>query len=117
MKRFYPPLLGILAVSLLLGAASVWPEEGLPSTADLFAHAAVIAVSLVVFFLVLPRFLSQPLQILVAMLIGIVVGWGLAAAGMVALVSDYLGIFGALFILLLKMVIIPLVFVSIVCGV
>jgi len=107
----------MVAIALFLGSASVWPEEGMPSIGALLAHSAIILVSLVVFFLMLPRWFTQPIQILVGMIGGVAVGWILGRVGMAQLVSDYLGIFGTLFILLLKMVIVPLVFVSIVCGV
>ena len=51
------------------------------------------------------------------MMAGIAAGWIFKASGDQALITDYLGIFGTLFILLLKVVVIPLIFVSIVCGV
>lgn len=117
MNRLKFPTLVILATSLLLGVASAWPASG-PMSVPLFtAHVAAIFVSLATFFLVLPRWLGQATQIFVAMAAGVVAGWLLDAMGQEALVADYLGIFGRLFIDLLKMVIVPLVFVSLTCGV
>jgi Na+/H+-dicarboxylate symporter len=61
--------------------------------------------------------MGLPVQILVAMIMGIGAGWLLTAVGKQALVTDYIAIFGGLFVLLLKMVVVPLVFVSVLLGV
>lgn len=79
--------------------------------------AAFLFASLALFFLVLRGRLSIPVQIFTAMVLGVFAGWGLKTLGKEALVVDYLAIFGELFILLLKMVIVPLVFVSVLLGV
>jgi len=106
----------IVVVSVLLGFASGWNAEEL-SILRLLLHSLLILGSLWIFILVLPKRISLPIQIFVAMVAGALAGWLLSGMGEAELVTDYLGIFGTLFILLLKMVIIPLVFVSIVCGV
>jgi Na+/H+-dicarboxylate symporter len=105
------------ALALGLGAASGWPLDGPGAMLRAAGHAGFLFAALAVFCAVLPKRLSLPVQIVVAMLGGIGAGWLLAHWGEQALVTDYLGIFGTLFILLLQVVIIPLVFVSIVCGV
>jgi Na+/H+-dicarboxylate symporter len=111
------PTLVVLVISLLLGVASAWPESGPPLVMLFAAHVAVIFLSLATFFLVLPRWLGQATQIFVAMAAGVVAGWLLDSLGQETLVAEYLGIFGRLFIDLLKMVIVPLVFISLTCGV
>lgn len=117
MNRLKFSVLVVLATSLLLGVASAWPDAGPPSPLRLAAHVAVVFVALAAFLLVLPRWLGQATQIFVAMAAGVVAGWLLDAMGQEVLVTEYLGIFGRLFIELLKMVIVPLVFVSLTCGV
>jgi len=117
MKRSYLIFAGMVLLSLLLGVSSAWPKSGPPPIAPMLAHSAVLLAALALFFVILPKFMGQATQIFVAMVIGVLTGWGLAAAESAAFVADYLGIFGALFIDLLKMVIIPLVFVSLLCGV
>ena len=83
----------------------------------MLAQSLFLLAALAAFVLILPRHLTLPIQILIAMLAGVAVGWLLPMWDAEAFVSDYLGIFGTLFILLLTVVIIPLIFVSIVCGV
>ncbi|NIA13482.1 MAG: cation:dicarboxylase symporter family transporter [Nitrospiraceae bacterium] len=117
MKRLSFSVYLIVLLSVFLGAASSWPESGFPAPLALVARCLVLFASLALFFLVLPKLIGQAMQIFVAMLLGIFAGWALAMMGQQALVAEYLGIFGALFIDLLKMVIVPLVFVSLVCGV
>ncbi|MBN2308833.1 MAG: dicarboxylate/amino acid:cation symporter [Candidatus Hydrogenedentes bacterium] len=103
-----------LCLALAVGAGAAWAfPEAFPVVADTLVAAAAIAALL----FILPKRLALPMQIFVAMIGGIVAGWGLALAGQQAFVIDYLGIFGTLFILLLKLVITPLIFVSIICGV
>lgn len=80
-------------------------------------RGSILFAALAMFFLILPRRMGAPLQIFLAMLAGVAVGWIFARAGDAAFVSDYIGIFGRLFIDLLKMVIVPLIFFSLVCGV
>ena len=117
MKRLNFSVGLIILLSIFLGVASAWPESGFPSPLHLAAHCLVLFASLALFFLVLPKLIGQAMQIFVAMLLGVFGGWLLAMMGQQALVAEYLGIFGTLFIDLLKMVIVPLVFVSLVCGV
>ena len=108
--------LGIGALSLFLGIASGFGPEGF-SRMPALLHTVLIAATQVLFFLVLPKRMSQPIQILAAMVLGILAGVLLSKMGETLFVNEYLGIFGTVFILLLKLVIIPLIFVSIVCGV
>ncbi len=117
MKRSSAALIGFGILSLLLGAAAAWPGAGAPPVGMTCLYALLIYVPLIVFFLVLPKWLKLPMQIFVAMVAGALAGWLFKMVGQEAFVADYLNIFGALFILLLKVVIIPLIFVSIVCGV
>jgi proton glutamate symport protein len=100
-----------------LGAASAWPIDGPGALLRFAGHGLFLFVALLFFQVILPRYAGLPIRILMAMLLGIVAGWGLPALGETALVTDYLGIFGRLFILLLTVVIIPLIFVSVLCGV
>ncbi len=114
-RRYY--IIGTALLSVALGLISVWPESGFPAPASILLHSTIIFAAALIFLFLLPSFLGQPMQIFIAMITGILAGWLLAKTGREALVADYIGIFGQLFILLLKMVIVPLVFVSIVCGV
>ncbi len=104
-------------VAVLLGGASAWPLASPARIALALGHSGVLFAAMAVFVLWLPRKLSLPMQIFVAMVAGVATGWVFAALGGGAFVSEYLGIFGTLFVLLLKLVITPLIFVSIVCGV
>ncbi len=117
MKRRFVALLAIALLAALMGTAAAWPQDGSVSMFDILTRSLVLFVSFAVFFIVLPKLMSQPFQIFAAMLLGLVCGWLLPKFGMEELVTAYLGIFGTAFILLLKMIIIPVVFVSIVCGV
>jgi Na+/H+-dicarboxylate symporter len=108
-------LIALPGLAIGLGAMSSWPLTSAPW--PFFLHTLFFIVTLAVFFLLLPRRLGLPLQILAAMALGIAAGWAAAALGDKSLITDYLGIFGKLFILLLKVVIIPLIFVSVLCGV
>ena len=109
MKKDLPLLAVFLLISILLGCSSSWPEP-FPTAVD----TIVLFLGQFFFFLVLPRKMGRPMQIFVAMLAGIAAGWIFRNAGRADFVTDYLAIFGTLFILLLKMVIVPLVFFSIV---
>lgn len=109
-------LLAIVLGSLILGCVSAQTPVGY-SLATALLHFIVLASAQILFFYVLPKFMKQPMQILAAMIVGIFVGWLLQRIGHEAFVLDYIGIYGRLFILLLKLVVLPLIFVSIVCGV
>ncbi len=130
MKSRYAGILVIALLSLFFGFAAAFSgqsaisdsgAETAPSTGSAFAMgfagSAIVFCVLVVLFRVLPKRLSLPMQIFVAMVLGVVAGRLLPWMGFDVLVTDYVGIFGKLFVLLLKLVIIPLIFVSIVCGV
>ena len=117
MKQRCVFLAMILVLSLVLGAASVREDGQFRGVIPALGHGAILLAAMVVFLQILPRRCSLPVQIFIAMVIGVAAGWGLAAANHVTFVTDYVAIFGRLFILLLKLVIIPLIFVSIVCGV
>lgn len=116
LKSVLAGMLTILAVSTVLGLAAA--AEGGPgiSFGRALLFVATLTVMLAAFVLVLPRFFKQPLQILLAMVTGVLAGWAFDTWGEETFVLDYLGIFGNLFIVLLKMVVIPLVFASIVSG-
>lgn len=105
------------ALSLLLGVGSAWPLTGPDAVAQAALQGLALFAALVIFFVILPTRLRLPGQIFAAMGGGIAAGWLATALGMGAFISDYLGIFGTLFVLLLKVVIIPLIFVSVLCGV
>lgn len=115
LNKSYLLLLAML--SICLGAASAWPLTGPGALWAMALHTAVLFAALTVFFLVLPHLMSAPMQIFVAMVAGVAVGWAFSAAGNQAFISDYVGLFGRLFIDLLKMVIVPLIFFSLICGV
>lgn len=117
MKLLAPAAVAVLLISLLLGVASAWPINGAASAGIAAARVLLLFGALYAFGLFLPRRMNLPMQIFVAMVVGIAAGWALRRWGDIWFVSDYLGIFGALFILLLKLVVVPLIFVSIVAGV
>ena len=101
----------------MLGLAAAWPPTGFRGIGPFALNSAAAFAPLAVFGAFLPKRLSLPMQIFAAMVTGTAAGWLMNAAGEQAFVADYLGIFGRLFILLLTLVITPLIFVSIVCGV
>lgn len=105
---------GLLAVGL--GIASGTGETG-ASMPWVIAHILTLAAALGLFLFVLPGRMSQPMQIFVAMILGVLVGWLYYLLGNEVFIDEYIGIFGRLFVLLLTLVIIPLIFVSIICGV
>jgi len=104
-------------ISILAGLAAAWPLQDLAAARTAAGYALAFFSTLAVFLLLLPNRLTLPLQILVAMLTGGLAGWLATLLGATDFVSDYLGILGTLFILLLKVVILPLIFVSVLCGV
>jgi Na+/H+-dicarboxylate symporter len=102
--------------ALIIGAGAFYDSDEFDVVGflvDAFVFFAVLAV----FFSVLLKRMGLPVQILAAMILGVAAGWLLTAVGKQALVTDYIAIFGELFILLLKMVVVPLVFVSVLLGV
>lgn len=107
----------LAGLALFLGAGSAWPLESTAAMMQALLQAAALFVALVLFMVFLPRRMKLPGQIFVAMAGGVAAGWVATTLGMGAFISDYLGIFGTLFVLLLKVVIIPLIFVSVLCGV
>jgi proton glutamate symport protein len=117
MKRRMFALIALAVLSVFLGLASSWHYHGTTRIYLTTLHGLVLFVSLVLFSLILPRRFGIPMQIFIAMVLGVLVGAVFQAWGQTAFVEDYLGIFGSLFISLLKVVVIPLIFVSIVCGV
>ena len=109
--------MGVAALALFLGCASAWPIHGGAGAVRAAGHGLFLLAAMLVFLPVIPRRLGLPSQIFIAMVAGVLAGWAFSAPDDTALVSDYLGIFGTLFILLLKLVIVPLIFCSIVSGV
>ncbi len=101
---------------LLIGGGMLYDETSFDFGLLVF-DSLVLFLSLAVFLGFLRKRLSTPIQILVGMIAGALAGWALNAAGRGEFVTDYLGIFGDLFLLSLKMVIVPLVFVSVLLGV
>ncbi|HUW60611.1 MAG TPA: dicarboxylate/amino acid:cation symporter [Candidatus Bathyarchaeia archaeon] len=116
-KPHQPYVLLLAALSLGLGAASAWPLTGPVALSAMAIHSCVLFAALAVFFLVLPRRMSAPAQIFMGMAAGVATGWAFAATGNGMFITDYVGIFGKLFIDLLKLVIVPLIFFSLICGV
>ncbi|MFP4500989.1 MAG: dicarboxylate/amino acid:cation symporter [Candidatus Hydrogenedentota bacterium] len=117
MRKLYPRLIALAAVAVLLGGACAWPLTDAASAIRAAAYAAFLFTALIVFLVALPRWKGLPVQIFVAMVAGVAAGWIAAAVGEQSLIVDYLGIFGTLFILMLKVVIVPLIFVTVLTGV
>ncbi|MCP4639349.1 MAG: dicarboxylate/amino acid:cation symporter [bacterium] len=117
MKKRAIPILLFLALALYLSFESVRDDGTFRGVGPMMLNAAILFATMIVFLLVLRKRYSIPIQIFIAMVAGIGAGWALAAVGETAFVTDYLNIFGSLFVRLLKLVITPLIFVSIVCGV
>ncbi len=109
-------LASITALALCLGAASRWPLADSGAVLWALFHAAFLAAAMAAAFLALPRFFSLPVQIFIAMVAGVAAGAVFRHFGDAPFLSDYLGIFGKLFILLLTVVIVPLIFVSVLNG-
>jgi Na+/H+-dicarboxylate symporter len=104
-------------VALLLGLGAAWPLDAPPTWLRGGTQAAALFGVLVVFAVLLPGRMKLPGQIFVAMVGGTLAGWAATLLGAGDFVSDYLGIFGTLFVLLLKVVVVPLIFVAVLCGV
>ena len=107
----------ILVVALAIGLLSTWMPSSPHDWTLVGLHTAIPAVALYLFFVLLPGRMKLPGRIFVAMVLGSITGWALAQTGDEPFVADWLGLFGSVFILLLKLVVIPLIFTSIVCGV
>jgi Na+/H+-dicarboxylate symporter len=107
----------LAALAVLLGGATAWPLDGPSAMGAAAGYSVSLFVALAAFVVILPACTGLPVQIFVAMIAGIAAGWLASVLGANAFVSDYLGIFGTLFILLLKVVIIPLIFVTVLTGV
>ena len=106
-----------IALALFLGCASEWPLRAPDQWGHAGIHTLFFLLILLFFFRLLPKKLSLPWQIFAAMIAGAAAGWILTLLGKQQLVSGYLAIFGTLFILLLKVFVVPLIFVSVLCGV
>lgn len=109
-----PALLFLLSAGL--GAAAAWPFGGVGGLLLAGWRTLFLFAALMVFLVWLPRRTTLPLQILAAMGAGVACGWLHLHFGDTGFVSDYLGVFGRLFILLLTVVILPLIFVSVLNG-
>ncbi len=105
-----------LSVALILALASEWMPVTGTDGAQVLVKAVFIFILLWFFGAWLPHRTTLPMQIMAAMILGILVGWLLPKCGAQAFISEYLGIFGRLFILLLTFVILPLIFVSVLNG-
>jgi len=117
VRRIVPKVAFLAVLAVALGMASAIPLDGWGGLRRAVLPSLFLFVAFVVFLLALRGRLGLPSQIFVAMVTGILCGWLFTHFRNEALVTDYLGIFGTLFILMLKLVIVPLIFVSIVCGV
>ena len=103
-------------VAVVLGLASVWQPDSWNALGTALGRSAFLFIVLLVFIGVLPRYTTLPIQILIAMISGVLAGWLMSKLGAQVFIQDYLGIFGRLFILLLTLVIIPLIFGSVLNG-
>ncbi len=117
MRRYWFLYLFLGLLAAFLGAASAWPLDGARAVWLASLRGCSLWVALFALLVAFPRSCSLPWQIFVAMVGGVLAGWLAAVSGHAPFVSEYLGIFGALFILLLKLVIVPLIFTSVLCGV
>lgn len=106
-----------LALGVAASGLSGLPISDPARLGQALLYGAFLFIAMAVFLLVLPKRFGVPVQILIAMILGVLAGWIMSYAGLHRFIDDYLNIFGTLFILLLKLVIVPLIFVSIVCGV
>ena len=104
-----------IAGAIVAGAAVF--DNPAPAIGTTLFNGVFLWAVLAFFFLVLRRLVTMPIQIFIAMIMGIAVGGLSRTFGFDVFVTDYLGIFGELFLLLLKMIIVPMVFVSILMGV
>lgn len=119
MQRYFVALIAFAAFALIFAGVGDYVDTEALHFGTILLNAFVLFAALVLFFLLLPQWFGLPIQILIAMGLGVLAGFllGPEMLDRPALVTDYLGIFGALFILPLKMVIVPLVFVSVLLGV
>lgn len=102
---------------VVAGLAGAWPLDSAQALTHAVGYGLLYFAVLGLFLVLLPPRMGLPSQIFVAMLGGSAVGWAATVVGAEAFVSDYLGILGTLFLLLLKVAITPLIFVSVLCGV
>ena len=112
----WPVLAGYAVIAFALAIASVWPIDSWASCSTIIGHAMLLFFCMWLFIHILPRYFSLPIQVMIAMLTGVLAGWIMTKLGAQVFLQDYLGIFGRLFILLLTLVIIPLIFVSVLNG-
>ena len=117
MRRTVFVLAGILLLGAFFGIASVRTQEGSVDWPAAAVRAGIATAAMAVFFLLFPRWFKLPTQIFLAMAAGVFAGWAFKVMGAESFAVDYLNIFGTIFILLLKLVVTPLIFVSIICGV
>ena len=104
------------AIAFSLGIASVWFPNSWATVGIALSRGTFLFITMWLFIHLLPRRTTLPIQILIAMISGVLIGWLLSKFGAQDFIQDYLGIFGRLFILLLSLVIIPLIFVSVLNG-
>lgn len=110
-------LIGYALLSIaLIGGGALYGEDPF-HLGHFLIDTLFLYAGLVIFLVLMPGRFKLPTQIFIGMIAGIGVGWGLQTIGKPELVTDYLAIFGEMFLLLLKMVIVPLVFVSVLLGV
>ncbi|MGI6461511.1 MAG: dicarboxylate/amino acid:cation symporter [Candidatus Hydrogenedentales bacterium] len=117
MKRTVFALAGMVLLSAFFGFASVETLSTPGGWTTALVRTVYTTAVLAVFFLLLPRWFGIPARIFLAMVSGAVAGWLFQRAGAASFAVDYLNLFGTVFILLLKLVVTPLIFVSILCGV
>ncbi len=106
-----------IALAVILATLSTWPIDSLTQFVRFLLHFSLLVAIFLLFVDILPKRTSLPTQILVALFCGALMGKSFALMGSREMVTDYLGILGTLFILLLRLVVMPLIFVSVVCGV
>jgi len=120
MLKEIPPTkqtVSFLVLSFFLAVVSSWPPaDHIPFVRTILYALFSFAIFLV-FGYILPRRLSLAVQILFALISGIIAGQFLRITDHSRLATDGWGIIGTLFLLVLKLPILPLIFVSIVCGV
>lgn len=116
-QRSAPLSLGLyLIIAAALGFASGWMPVSSADMLQVGLKTAVLFLVLWFFIGWLPRRTTLPMQIMTAMIVGVMAGWVFPKFGAEVFVREYLGIFGRLFILMLTLVIIPLIFVSVLNG-
>jgi len=112
----WPVLAGYAIIAVALAIASVWPIDSWASCNTIIGHALLLFFCMWLFIHFLPSCVSLPIQVMIAMLTGVLVGWIMTKLGTQVFLQEYIGIFGRLFILLLTLVIVPLIFVSVLNG-